>query len=369
MAWLPSELPATLDADWQKDLPSEGLGGIAADTRYVVLGCRDGLDQSDVFLCVDAATGNSVWQLEYPAPGTLDYGNTPRATPLIVGDSVMLLGAFGDLHCVDLESGAILWKKNLVRDFGGEVPIWGFCGTPLAVDNRVILQTSAPQASLIALDFDSGDVVWQSPGRPCSYASLILAKPGAVPQVIGFDQSSLGAWSVEDGHRLFEITPDEPNDFNVPTPLVDESGFVVATENNGARRFRFSNEVGQAPAQSAAFADFSPDTHTPVQVGDRIFGVHGEFYCLHAKSLRPIWTGSDDAFAGHTSIVASADRVLVITARGELLLIDATSDDYRLISRAQLSASDIDVFSHPAFVNQHLFIRLGKTLARVSLVP
>ncbi len=352
---------------WRQELPSEGLGGIAADERRVLLGCRDPLDRNDIFLCLDADTGKTLWQLSYAAAGQLDYGNTPRATPLIVGASAILLGAFGDLHCVDLETGAISWRKNFVRDFGGTVPIWGFCGTPLVVDQRLIFQTGAENPSLVAVDLESGDLTWQVAGRQCSYSSLVWALIGPQRQIIGLDHSSLGGWSLDSGNRLWEVVANQPNDFNVPTPLVDETGVMVATENNGARRYEFDDKAIARPKPTATFNDFAPDTHTAVQTGDRIFGVHGDLYCLDAKTLQPIWVGSDDGFGSHTSIVASPEAVLVVTAQGELLLVDAQSDHYVLISRARLAESNVDVFSHPAFVGKKMYVRLGNSIACLDL--
>ena len=96
---LPMSLPASLQMVWQRKLGGSGLGGLAATPQYVVFGDRDLDDFNDVFRCLDAADGTPMWTVMHPAIGKLDYGNTPRATPLIDGDHVYLLGAFGDLHC------------------------------------------------------------------------------------------------------------------------------------------------------------------------------------------------------------------------------------------------------------------------------
>jgi outer membrane protein assembly factor BamB len=297
----------------------------------------------------------------------LDYGNTPRATPLILEHAVVVLGAFGDLYCVDLETGATLWNKNLLREFGGELPTWGFCGTPLQVDEMLIVQTAAEEAALVALDLETGDVVWKSPGRPASYSSLILARLGSTRQIVGLDQETLGGWSPIDGHRLWEVVPQIPNDFNVPTPIVDEAGIFIATENNGARRMEFDSQGVVHLEAAATFDAFAPDTHTAVQVGDRIFGVCGALYCLDAKTLQPIWVGHDDALQGHASIVASNDSVLVFTSRGDILLVDAHADQFAVASRLTIDEHSADWYAHPAIVGTQLFVRLGRSLACVDL--
>ncbi len=366
MSWLPERLPEKANFVWRRDLPSQGLGGISADHSRVIVGCRDSLDRSDNFMAFDAASGATLWEHVYEAPGKLDYGNSPRATPLILDDCIITLGAFGDLHCLDLETGAVLWQRNLQREFGGKLPTWGFCGTPLVVEQKVIVQVGAADAALVALDLDSGEVVWKSAGREVSYSSLVLASPSGHPQIVGFDQTSLGGWSLADGCRFWEVIADLPNEFNVPTPLVDDAGIFVATENNGSRRYEFGSDGVAKPTPAATFESFAPDMHTGVQVGSRIFGIHGDLFCLDAKTLQPIWTGSDDAFGKYASLIASPDSLLALTIDGELLLIDTRRDQFSITSRLSL-AEDVDIFSHPAFVAKRMYVRLGTIIACIDL--
>ncbi len=77
-------MPAQPKVVWSQPLARPGLGGIAATKDYVILGDRDLEDMGDVFRCYDATTGIPLWTLAYPAIGKLDYGNMPRATPLMV---------------------------------------------------------------------------------------------------------------------------------------------------------------------------------------------------------------------------------------------------------------------------------------------
>ncbi len=69
---------------------------------------------------------------------------------------VFLLGAFGDLHCAALDSGKVLWKQHLIKDYGAKCPKWGMTATPLIVDDKLIVNPGAEKASLVALDRASG---------------------------------------------------------------------------------------------------------------------------------------------------------------------------------------------------------------------
>ncbi len=166
----PASVP---DFAWSTELTGEGIGGVAAANGFVIVGSRDAIDRNDVFQCFDAETGELAWQHIYPALGRLDYGNSPRATPLIHDDCVYTLGAFGHLCCLEVDSGIMLWQVNLARDFGSPSLTWGHSGTPVIVDQKLILQPGGKDASIVALDLETGDVIWKTPGAACGYSSLL----------------------------------------------------------------------------------------------------------------------------------------------------------------------------------------------------
>ena len=125
----------------------------------------------DEFRCYSARDGTVMWTRSYPAAGQLDYDNMPRATPLIHDGRVYLLGAFGDLSCVKLESGQIQWQMNLLKLFNGDQElVWGTCSSPLVVDGKLIVNPGGPAASLVALDPKTAGFIWQSPGDRHAYS-------------------------------------------------------------------------------------------------------------------------------------------------------------------------------------------------------
>ena len=364
---LPEKLPAAANIVWKKGLTGAGLAGIAATERLLIVADRDPLDCSDIFRCLLADTGAELWQLEYPALGKLDYGNSPRATPLVHEGNVYLLGAFGDLHCVKLADGEVLWKKNIVREFAATLPKWGMCASPLVVDDKLIVNPGARDASLAALDRHSGKVVWRSAGPPAAYASFIVGRFGSRRQIVGYDAISLGGWDPESGKRLWTLIPPHKGDFNVPTPIDVGGKLLVATENNGTRLYDFDQQGAIVRNPLAAFLDLAPDSSTPVVVGNKVFGCHKELFCLETAGLRPLWAAKDKAFDDYVSIIASRDRLLITTVRGELLLVGAGGERYHLISRLRICDQQCEILSHPALVGSRLYLRDGTSVWCVAL--
>ncbi|MBN1418291.1 MAG: PhnD/SsuA/transferrin family substrate-binding protein, partial [Planctomycetes bacterium] len=162
--WLPGKLPETPRVIWRRVLEGPALAGVAATGTHVVVADRDANDLEDIFRCLRAETGEEVWSIRYPAPGNLDFGNTPRATPLVVDGMAYLLGAFGDLHCVDLAAGGVVWKMNIAAAFGAKLPRWGVSASPLAIGDKLIVNPGGRDASIVALDRRSGAVLWKAAG-------------------------------------------------------------------------------------------------------------------------------------------------------------------------------------------------------------
>ncbi len=356
---------------WRQPLARAGLGGIAATADYVVLGDRDLEDFGDAFRCYDAKTGLPLWTVSYPAPGKLDYGNTPRATPLIHGDLAYLQGAFGDLYCVRLKTGEIQWIRNLRIDFGVDAKlIWGMCSSPLIADGKLIVNPGAELASLAALDPKTGDVIWETPGEPHAFGSFICARFGGVLQIVGYDRTTLGGWDVRTGRRLWKLVPPNSGDFNVPTPLAVGKRLLVTTENNATRLYDFTADGKIVPDPVAVNEDLAPDMSTPVAIGDRLFCVWGDLACLDlADGLKTRWTVADKALGTYGAIVASERCLLAFGNGGYLLMAEIQTKGAPALSKLRVleQHDDTEQYSHPALVGDRLFFRGENVIMCIDL--
>jgi len=337
----------------------------------VLVSDRELDDQFDVFRCLNAATGQEQWAHRYPAPGLLDYGNSPRATPLISGDKCFTLGAHGHLSGLELATGRPLWQLDLKSAFGlVEELKWGLCGSPLLVDGKLVVYAGGPQAAIVALDPATGKPLWKTPGNPPGYGSLTVGTLGGKRQLVGHDATTLGGWDIATGKRLWTLEPPIGGDFNVPTPNLWNGQLVVSTENNGTRLYRFdaSGVIVEKPA--AEYEALSPDTHSPVIVGDRLFGILSGLHCLDLKNgLKPLWIGKDPGFLEHASLIAAPGRLLVITSEAELILLDAAANELKTLGRQKALEGESGLLSHPALVGSRLYLRGSSEIVCLELDP
>ncbi len=349
---------------WETPLPSQGVGGVSATEDFVVVSARSADDSQDVFMAIDPVSGALLWRKTYAAPGQLDYGTSPRATPLISDPYVYVLGAMGHLHCLDIDSGEVKWQKHLVKDLGGVLPIWGYGWSPLLVDDRLIVLPGGPACAIAALSPENGEVLWQTGGQPAAYASPVLAQWKGHKQIVAYDRVSLGGWSLADGKRLWTIKPTEPNDFNVPTPLITDEALIVVTENNGLRKYDIDVATGLPHVTpSAIVSSIKPDAHTPVLCGRQVVVAERELIALNLDNKLEIdWRIKDRALRQHNSLIAAGNQALVITQGGELLLVQSDGSSGKILSRHKFTGSTKYILSHPALVGDTLYLRAENSL-------
>ncbi len=367
---VPQTLPAKPKVLWSADVTGPAMAGIGATQEYVVVPDKDAAQKADVLRCFDANSGKSLWTLEYPADVRIQYTNSPRAAPVMHGDVVYLQGAAGDLHCLELASGRVLWRKNLLDEFLVELLPWGSSVPPLVVDDKLIVAPGAPQASVVALDLKTGNVVWKTPGHAAAYSAFVVGTWGGVRQIVGYDVAGLGGWDPRTGRRLWEMVPPRRSDFNVGTPVDLAGGILLATENNGTRLYEFGKQglIRQQPV--ALNDDPAPDTCTPVVIDDRVFcTAYGELFCLDPnEGLKTVWSVLDDLYYDHTNLIAGNHRVLISNTEGDLVLVRADTDKYDVVSHIRpFGEEEVESMSHPALLGDRIYVRSQKKLLCLSL--
>ncbi len=125
-------------------------------------GKRADLKGKERVLCVKVSDGSEVWKHENDCTYKISYPAGPRATPTVADGKVYVLGAEGDLFCLDAKTGRELWSKNFKEDYRAETPIWGFAGHPLVEGNKVFCIVGGKDSVAVAFDKDTGKELWRS---------------------------------------------------------------------------------------------------------------------------------------------------------------------------------------------------------------
>ncbi|MBN8245839.1 MAG: PQQ-binding-like beta-propeller repeat protein [Verrucomicrobia bacterium] len=128
--------------------------------RIYLLG-NEGLENESVH-ALSAADGSQVWSLRLGKVGMPDQKPSfpgARSTPTVVGPVLYALGSDGDLACVETATGAVRWRKNLRSDFAGKPGPWAYSESPLVDGNTVVVTPGGSDATMLAIDARTGEVL------------------------------------------------------------------------------------------------------------------------------------------------------------------------------------------------------------------
>ena len=357
---VPRKMPAP-KLLWRMPMDGKCNAGVSADEGFVVVG--DFARKTDIYRCFAVADGKAAWTFEVPNRSKFDYGPGPRATPAIWRGKVYLIGANGDAHCLDLKTGKVVWEKQFNADFGGKTPTWGYSSAPLIADGKLIVLPK----QLLALDPDTGKVVWTGEASGPNYSTFLAGTFGGVRQVIGYDNQSLSGWDLKTGRRIWRLEVDNSHDYTVPSPVAVGGKLLVTSQTENTRLYGFDTQGRLIPKPLAENEDLGPEMASPVVQGELILGICQGLVCLDLNDkLKTLWIDEEDGvpagrrvFSGLTHMVATGDRGLAFSADGVMALFQAGRAKCTVLGRAKLCEA---TWSHPALVGSRLYIRDEKFL-------
>jgi len=198
---------------------------------------------TDRVFCLEAQTGKVVWEHSYPCaldPNNFEGG--PCATPTVADGRVYTFSRKGYLFCLDEAKGTVVWWKNLNRDLGLEIPVWGCASSALVEEGLVVVNMGSAG---VALDGKSGKVVWFSAKGAGAYATPVPLKIGSERCLAILSRESLVAVEAATGREVWSYPWKTLYDVNAADPIVDgDKVFICSGYNHGGTLLRVA---GQTP--------------------------------------------------------------------------------------------------------------------------
>jgi outer membrane protein assembly factor BamB len=341
-------------------------------------------------LCFDEKDGRLLWQHEYDCPYFISYPSGPRASPTVAGNRVYTLGAEGDLHCLDVATGRVVWARSFKKDYSVTTQTWGFAAPPLVDGHRVICMVGGEGHTVVAFDRETGKEIWRSlNARETGYAPMTILEAGGRRQLIAWDSEALNGLDPETGQVYWSEPFKTKMAHAIGTPRRNGDFLFISSFFDGSMLLRLD------AAQPKATADWqikgrsetrSEGLHslmsTPFIEGGHIYGVcsFGQLRCLNLATGERVWetlvpTSRDGKPARWMTafLVKHEDRFFIYNETGDLIIARLTPQGYEEISRAHLldptnRAGGRDVhWSHPAFANRSVYVRNDRELLCADL--
>ncbi len=360
-----------LDTDWAARPPQRlwrrpigaGLSGFAVVNGFAVTQQQQG--DSELVVCYELITGQVIWShADQTRFNSVMGGDGPRATPTIDQGRVYALGATGILNCLDGTSGDVLWQRNILEDSGAANLNWGLAGSPLVVDDLVIVSPGGPAGhSLAAYDKVTGQPRWSAGDDVASYASPAVATLGGVRQVLSVNQDWLVGHRLSDGQVLWRHDWPGRSDSNASASqalAVEGADQVFVSKGYDTGCTLLSIEVDDAGSWTATPVWDEPVKNvmktkiSNVAIRDGlVFGLDGGILqCVELATGESLWKGGR---YGHGQILLVGDVLLVTTETGQIALVAARPDGFRELAKAP--AIEGRTWNNPALYGPYLLIR------------
>lgn len=372
-----------------------GYAGISVASDRVITMDRRGIEDADQaandeettpareelerVLCFDLRTGKERWTFVYEQPyGDLAYGNGPRAAPTIHGDVVLTLGSLGKLFCLNVADGEVSWSHDLVKEFKGRPPVWGYAASPLVYQDTVVVFAGGDDGfCLVAFDLKTGQLKWHSLSDKAGYSWPVPVRRNGRTQLVCWTPSHIRGIDAADGRPLWNVPYEVAEGVSIATPIIHDDIALVCGYWAGSRAIKLGGDPTDAKLLWEENRYLRGLMSQPLYRNgfayllDKQYGLS----CFELKSGEKLWDDKNSLTPRGRNPQASIvwlneegrtdrNRIIALNAEGELVLATVTPGSYTEHARTTI----IDpTWSHPAFVGHRVLARSDSKLVCVQL--
>jgi outer membrane protein assembly factor BamB len=349
---------------WQVKNIDDGFSTPAVVGDRLYLMSNKGTDDEFV-QALSVADGSQKWATRVGKVGPNKGPQYPgaRSTPTVDGELLFALGSDGDLACLETATGAVRWQKNLRADFGGEPGNWAYAESPLVDGNTLVCTPGGKEATIVALDKKTGDVIWKTAleeGDQAAYASAIAVDVGGVKQYVQFLQKGLVGVDAKTGKFLWRYAKSGQSPANIPTPVASDAFVYSASGRGGGGLVELKVEPNAVEATEVYFAPKLPTSiGGAVKAGQYLFGTNGAgLMCVDFVTGDVKW---QERGVGAGSVCYADGRLYVHGEKGDVALVEATSEAYKqkgmFTPPDQPDRGKAQAWAYPVVANGRVYIR------------
>lgn len=344
---------------WRVELGPSYSGPVVSNDRVFVTETVD--REKETVRALDRKNGSELWRASWSGAMSVPFfarsnGDWIRSTPACDGESLYVGGMRDVLVCLDAKSGAERWRFDFPERLGTPIPAFGFVCSPLVHGESIFVQAGG---AFVKLNKRTGDVIWKvlegGAGMNSAFSSPVVSKIAGKEQLLVQMREELVGVDADDGTILWRQTVPSYRGMNILTPVVFKDGIFTSTHKNRTFFYEVNQHNGaftvkeawNNPAQGYMSSPVIIDDHAYLHLGN------GRFCCMNLPSGKETWRSTP--FGKYWSMAVQNNRILALDERGELLLIEADPDEFRLLDRRKVS--DNECWAHVAVRENEIFVR------------
>jgi outer membrane protein assembly factor BamB len=356
---------------WTREL-GPGYSGIVArgDRLYTMYRA----DPKEAIVCLDARSGEPVWEHRYDAPlaegHESGYGDGPNSTPLLAGERLFTIGVAGIMHALDAGTGKVLWSRDLWGGMGGTFLELGYTPSPIPYKNTVIVLVGGEGQGAVAFDPEDGSVIWKGLSFESSYSTPLIASFLGEDRLIAFMATEAVGADPDTGEQKWHYPIRNQYPQNICLPIrVDDDLLFISTHEAGSRGLRLTGNSSFPVEELWSTTRFQCFYSSTVLMGEQVYGVSGyqaspRMMAVNARTGELAWRMRGFAVA---NVVGVGDRLLILDEDGELTLATPGPDGLTIHCRARILTSPAR--TPPTILGTVLYARDQVSLVALDLGP
>lgn len=362
---------------WSRAL-GEGHSAILSEngrlyTQYRPL-IAAGRSQDEIVTALDAASGKTLWEHRYASPTTgtdFSEGAGPHATPLIVGNKLIVVGSRREFMALDKNSGKVLWSHDLIKEYRAPDIDRGMANSPLLFNNTILLPIGDRGQALGAFNPETGALLWKGGHVTYSPASPMMIDVDGQKQVVVFGGDRIAGLDPGNGTELWNHPHRTDYGLNISTPVWNPADHLLlfsSAYGTGSRALELRQSSGKTAVRELwAINRVRVHIGTIIRVGDTAYMSSGDFgpaflTAVNAKTGAIAW--QDRAFA-RAQLLYADNKLILLDEDGTLGIASVSPQGLKVLARATILENR--AWTPPTLVGRTLYVRDRKTIAAFDL--
>ena len=358
----------TFTSDWESSPPREiwrtpvGPGWSSFAVAGNLLFTQEQRGEMECIVCYDTESGREIWAQAIESRFDDPLGGPgPRATPALGDGGLFALGAQGWLTRLDPQSGDVVWQIDLREVADRNPPMWGFCSSPLVIDDVVVVYAGGKgEKGTVAFDLQTGKLRWSVAAGDHSYSSPQVAEIDGKRYVLMLSNMGVDVLDPADGQPMLRYDWQVSGYRSLQPQVVNGDSILLPSGmGRGTRLVKLSTE-GDAWSADEVWTTlaFKPDFNDFVIFKNHMFGFDDAiFTCIDLATGERRWKRGRYG-KGQVLLLEDSEMLLVAGEKGQLVLLNADPNAH--VQVAQIEALDGKTWNHPVVVGDRLYLRNAK---------
>lgn len=323
--WLDEGAPEPL---WTRQVGLGHSGISVVNQRAYTIGFDEAASK-DIVHCLDAETGKILWQHDYPAQlMNSGHGGGSLTTPTVAGNRVWVSNRVGEIRCLDANDGSLIWHRALVKELDLTPADYGFGSSPLLVGDLLVYAVG----TVFGLEPETGEIRWRTRDLEAMYSTPTLFTPDDRTCLAVFTRNGLNILDLETGEELalFPFRKGEAT-VNASTPvLVNDHLFISSGYDHGCAMLSLDDDGLRPVWESRVMRN---------KLSGSVY-FEGFLYGFDESTLKCVDVEGKEKWRkrglGLGALTIAGGRLVLLSARGELIVADASPQRFRERSRRKV---------------------------------